>query len=195
MNCMKCNRQTCDFTFRALEIQTFHVRDMTRHSKIQALGEFRDFSVCRQCAQEALSRHLNIRPAVIRTVLPFSLMIAAGLILTVLFWKGEGALRLAGLGITGCGILCMIGLLQNQLKGYRLYAGMDHEEALRRCAWECAEQQAPKKDGDNDLTYIPITEETLGRKNGDLMILYDLVPEIAVEAHKRIHADTSGSDA
>ena len=47
---------------------------------------------------------------------------------------------------------------------------------------------APKKHDINDITYIPVDEETLARKNGDLMILYDLLPEIAIEAHKRIHA-------
>ena len=46
---------------------------------------------------------------------------------------------------------------------------------------------APKKNDINDITYIPVNEETLARKNGDLMILYELLPEIAIEAHKRIH--------
>ena len=45
----------------------------------------------------------------------------------------------------------------------------------------------PKKDGDNDLTYIPITEKTLAMKNGDLMIMYDLLPEIAKEAWNILH--------
>ena len=61
------------------------------------------------------------------------------------------------------------------------------EEALYRCAWECMVDGAPKKNDVNDITYIPVDEKTLARKNGDLMILYDLVPEIAVQAHKRIH--------
>ena len=46
---------------------------------------------------------------------------------------------------------------------------------------------APKKNDINDISYIPVDEKTLARKNGDLMILYDLLPEIAIEAHKRIH--------
>ena len=37
-----------------------------------------------------------------------------------------------------------------------------------------------------------LTPELEQAKNGDLMILYDLVPAIAVEAHKRIHADAEG---
>ena len=59
---------------------------------------------------------------------------------------------------------------------------------MEQCAWECLVDGAPKKNDVNDITYIPINGKTLERKNGDLMILYDLLPEIAIEAHKRIHA-------
>lgn len=189
MNCIKCNQEHSDFTFRALQVQTFHVRDLGRDSKVQALGDFQDFSVCEDCAEKKLNSHLNIRPAVLKVVIPFSLMILAGAALTVLYWKGEGALRLAGLGMVGCGILCIIGMLKDILKKHRLYASMPRKKALSDCAWECVLDEAPKKNGENDITYIPVTEETLARKNGDLMILYDLVPEIAVEAHKRIHGE------
>ena len=37
-----------------------------------------------------------------------------------------------------------------------------------------------------------LTPELEQAKNGDLMILYDLVPAIAVEAHKRIQRDAEG---
>ena len=47
--------------------------------------------------------------------------------------------------------------------------------------------EAPKKEDVNDLTWIPVNEKTMARKNGDLMILYKLLPEIAVEAWKRLH--------
>lgn len=191
MNCIKCQNEHQDYSFRALQVQTFHVRDMGRESKVQALGDFQDFSLCRHCAEEKLNSRLNIRPALLKVIIPFSLLTVAGLILTILFWNGEGALRLAGLGMAGCGILCMIGMLKDILKKHRIYAGMDREQALRGCAWDCILECAPRKDGENDLTYIPVTEETLARKNGDLMILYDLVPEIAVEAHKRLHGLSS----
>ena len=191
MNCIKCNQETADFHFRALEVQTFHVRDMTRQSKIQALGDFQEFSLCRSCAEEKLRGYLQAGSRIGRIAIPCTLLTLAGLVLTVVFWKGEGALRLLGLGMTGCGILCMAGLLGDIFKKRRLYAALSPDKALKKCAWECVLEQAPHKDGDNDLTYIPVTEETLGRKNGDLMILYDLVPEIAVEAHKRIHGQDS----
>jgi len=46
----------------------------------------------------------------------------------------------------------------------------------------------------NDLTYIPVNGKSLKRKNGDLMILYGLLPEIAVEAWKRMHKGEGKDD-
>ena len=54
--------------------------------------------------------------------------------------------------------------------------------------------EAPKKEDVNDLTYIPVNGKSLKRKNGDLMILYGLLPEIAVEAWKRMHKGEGKDD-
>ncbi len=48
---------------------------------------------------------------------------------------------------------------------------------------------APKKYKNNDVTYIPITSRTLSMKNGDLMVMYKLLPEIAVKAYDLIHSE------
>jgi hypothetical protein len=48
---------------------------------------------------------------------------------------------------------------------------------------------APRKSMDSDLSYIPITPETLSMKKGDLMAAYDLLPELAVKAYDLIHQD------
>ncbi|MBQ5951399.1 MAG: hypothetical protein IJL66_04580 [Lachnospiraceae bacterium] len=53
------------------------------------------------------------------------------------------------------------------------------------------EDPCPKKDKDIDLTYIPVDQKTMQRKNGDLMILYDLLPEIALQAYDRVHREYS----
>ena len=38
---------------------------------------------------------------------------------------------------------------------------------------------------------LPVNKKTRSRKNGDLMILYNLLPEIAVEAWKRLHPENN----
>lgn len=61
------------------------------------------------------------------------------------------------------------------------------EKALEKAAWEVAVHCADYKRGDHDLTYIPITQDTLKMKNGDLMVAYGLLPEIAVQAWNVMH--------
>ena len=193
MNCIKCGNEHNDYHFRVLQVQTLHVRDFGKNSKIQALGDFEDYSVCAACAEEKYNSTVNVDKAVRKLCFLWGIIMAVGLALTVLASRsGDGVLRLAGLGALIGGGLILLGQIQNTTKAKRELLALDREEALYQCAWQCMVDCAPKKNDVNDITYIPVDEKTLRRKNGDLMILYDLVPAIAVEAHKRIHADAEG---
>lgn len=187
MKCIKCGREHNDYHFRVLQVQTLHVRDFGKNSRIQALGDFEEYDVCAQCAQEKHRANTDTTSAVRKMLLIFGLLTIAGAILAVAFWNGEGVFRLLGLGMAVSGILCLIGNLRSIHAKKAELANLPMDKALYCCAWECMTDRAPKKHDVNDITYIPVDEETLARKNGDLMILYDLVPEIAIEAHKRIH--------
>ena len=67
------------------------------------------------------------------------------------------------------------------------YRGLSEAQALENAAWEAAVRCVPHKCGDHDLTYIPDTVDTLAMKNGDLMLCYELLPEIAVQAWNILH--------
>ena len=187
MNCIKCGASGQDYPFHVLQVQTLHIRDLTGEKRVQALGDFEDHCVCRKCAERKLSATLNNRKATIKSALPFLLAIAAGIAIAAFFWKSNGAFRLLGLGMLVCGILGAVGTIQTGEKKRNRFAPLPHDKALAAAAWESFLEAAPKKNDINDITYIPVTEETLARKNGDLMILYDLLPEIAVQAYGRIH--------
>ncbi len=187
MNCVKCGAQDGDYRFRVLQVQTLHVRDFGKNQRIQALGDFEEYAVCGACARKKYRTNMNDKAAVRRVCALYGAMIAAGLALTAVFWNGEGVLRLLGLCAMVCGGLCMYSGVKTAAAKKRELEALDPEAALYRCAWECLLDGAPKKHDVNDITYIPVDEQTLRRKNGDLMILYDLLPEIAVEAYKRIH--------
>jgi hypothetical protein len=187
MNCVKCGKEHNDYRFRVLQVQTFHVRDFGKNSRVQALGGFEEYHVCRACTEEKYAAAMNVGAAVRKLTLTWGIVMALGLIVTLIFWNGEGVLRLAGLGALVGGGLCLIGGLQTATARKRQLSALSLEEALSQCAWECMIDGAPKKNDINDITYIPVNETTLARKNGDLMILYDLLPEIAVQAHKRLH--------
>ncbi len=187
MKCSKCGREHSDYHFRVLQVQTLHVRDFGKTSRVQALGDFEEYSVCNACAEEKQRIILDVSGAVKKAALLYGSLMALGLVLSIFFWNGEGVLRLAGLGLLIGGGLCLVGGLQTATKQKRELLALPKDKALYQCAWESMVDAAPKKQDVNDLTYIPVNEETLARKNGDLMILYDLLPEIAIQAHKRIH--------
>lgn len=187
MKCIKCGKEHNDYHFRVLQVQTFHVRDFGKNSKVQALGDFEEYSVCAGCAEEKYAATVNVEAAVKKLALIWGTVMALGLIVTLAFWNGEGVLRLAGLGALIGGGLILMGKLQAATRAQRELLALDREEGLYNCAWECMVDGAPKKNDINDITYIPVDEKTLARKNGDLMILYDLVPQIAIQAHKRLH--------
>ena len=191
MKCIKCGREHQDYHFRVLQVQTLHVRDFGKNSKIQALGDFEEYDVCAVCAEEKYDAAMDVKSAVRKILILWGAVMAAGLALAVAFWNGEGVFRLTGLGALVGGALCMISGLQAATARKRQLEAMGRADALAQCAWECMIDGAPQKNDVNDITYIPVDEKTLARKNGDLMILYDLVPAIAVEAHKRLHETES----
>ena len=188
MNCIKCGKEHKDYHFRVLQVQTLHVRDFGKNSRIQALGDFEEYTVCAGCAEEKYAATVNVAAAVKKLCLIWGTIMALGLAVAAAFWNGEGVLRLAGLGALVGGGLILLGQYQTVTRARRELLALSREEGLYRCAWECLVECAPSKQDVNDITYIPVDEKTLARKNGDLMILYDLLPENAVEAHKRIHA-------
>lgn len=187
MNCIKCGNAADAYHFRVLQVQTLHVRDFGKNSKIQVLGGFEEYDVCAACAKEKYRAAMDDGAAMKKRVTPYAILLVLGLIVTGVFWSGEGVFRLLGLAMAACGVMGAYGTGKSIGAKKRELTALSEEDALYRCAWECLLESAPKKDDINDITYIPVDEQTLARKNGDLMILYDLLPEIAIQAHKRIH--------
>lgn len=185
MNCMKCGKEHNDYHFRVLHVETLHVRDL-KEKRVQALGDFEEFDLCGDCARAKYEEYMDNRDVLIKTSIPFAIMIVVGIIIAALF-RGDLPILLFGVGMLVCGATCLYGNLRNRSAKKRELAALTREEGLYRCAWECLVDAAPRKNDVNDITYIPVDAETLARKNGDLMILYDLLPEIAIAAHKRIH--------
>lgn len=185
MNCIKCGKGHPDYHFRVLHVETLHVRDL-KEKRVQALGDFEEFDVCGHCAWGKYNEYVDNRNVLIRTCIPFVLMILAGAVIALLL-RRDLPILVFGAGMMICGVTCLFGNLRNRIARKRELSALSEEQALYRCAWECLLESAPKKNDVNDITYIPVDGETLARKNGDLMILYDLLPEIAIAAHKRIH--------
>ena len=204
--CVKCGEKGA-FHFRALTVRTIHLREMRGERRVQGLGDFTDFFVCADCARGRLDDVLKPGKALAARLIPFAAIMLFGAVLSALFtfggelssgleqWAEDGVLRLFGLAALVCGALGLFGSLRTFADTRREYTALSAEDALEQAAWAVASENAPQKSGDENLTYIPVTERTLEMKNGDLMIVYKLLPEIAKQAHERIHRKENNSSA
>ena len=184
--CLKCGGEA-GYRFRVLEVRTLPVRDLTGETRVQALGDFQTFAICETCADSQVAKAIDVPRAILEKGKWFFTVLAAGFILTAILWSGAPELRLLGPAAVLCGALGAGGAVFQSLATRREYLALSPEQQRERAVWEALLQAAPKKEGDNDLTYIPVTEKVLAMKNGDLMIEYDLLPAIAVQAWERLH--------
>ena len=186
LNCLKCGKDA-DFVFPSLEVQTLHVRDLKGESRVQALGLLREDGVCRACAEGKLSEIEHPLSVLWKRLLPFGLVMIFG-VLVIIFLRSVGrAVLMMGLAGILCGVIGIVSVCHDAIRQKKEYAALKREDALTRAAWSLTVSLLPKKDGDNDMTYIPLDDRTMKMKNGDLMLEYDLLPAIAKKAWDMIH--------
>ena len=190
--CIQCGEALVLWPVHALEVRTLPIRGLTGEKRVQALGDEVRSGVCDSCARKQLDLLINTAGAGRKKMISYGTVLAAGVLIgtsSLLFFNGEKVFVLLGIFAVICGILGIYDTHKSAKKKSLEIRAMTEHEALEEAAWDVFVSKAPSKEGDNDLTYIPINEKTLRRKNGDLMILYHLLPEIAMEAWKRMHGE------
>ena len=184
--CIICGKSESEYTFDYLEVQTLHIRDLTGEKRVQALGETGSGSVCKSCAAKKLGEIENqIFP--VKKLAPFLVIFLLGVFICAFGLGRDKIFIMMGAAAIVCGIMGFLSRLKNAKAKRQEYSVLSNQDALEEAAWEVFSGALPKKYEDNDLTYIPITEKTLALKNGDLMIVYDLLPAIAKKAWNIIH--------
>ena len=188
--CIRCGGETA-YPIRALEVRTLHVRGLGGERRVQALGEEKAAGVCETCARKQLELSLDPVRAAKPQLVRFGAVFAAGLLIEALAFlfvkESRQVFLLLGIAALICGVLGIYDALRKAKEKRSALAALPEADALKEAAWDVFEAEAPKKRDQEDLTRIPVNEKTLARKNGDLMILYHLLPEIAVEAWNKLH--------
>lgn len=183
-DCIQCGA-AAQYRFRALEIHTLPVRDFKGEKKIQAAGDVVEFGVCGDCVRRWLR---TCRGGVsVKKLAPFAVILLLGAVVSILCRHSETVYRLLGAAAVICGEVGIVSTVREHLRRRREYQALPEDKALERAAWETVLRCADCKRGDHDLSYIPITADTRKLKNGDLMVCYDLLPEIALKAWDILH--------
>ncbi len=191
--CMNCGREMKEgenFVLPYLTVRTLPVRDLGGEHKVQALGDFTEFAVCRSCASEHLKKEQTGGTSQKR-LLGFLLVLLAGICVipaALLLAGGAPVYLMPGIFAVFAGTAGLVSTVRDSRSRRTELASMGTEEALLSSARALALTSAPRKQGDEDLSYIPAEKALLPAKKGDLMVLYDLLPEIALEAWKQIEA-------
>ena len=90
-NCIHCGAGAADYPIRVLEVQTLHIREMGGERRVQALGRFQEYTICRSCAQAHLETILAPGKRLMRRMLPFAAVLAAGVTALALGWGLHGS--------------------------------------------------------------------------------------------------------
>ncbi len=156
--CKKCKSET-DNIYNLVELKTMIVRNFTKSTRYQAMGNVLQEALCPTCLTEYMEKELNYKQKVIRTLVPFALYAAFGLALVLLNLgtllevnnfvpKVFGAIVLFT-SILGCTReLKKIKLRTTQLNGQK-------EELTRKhLAVDLLSKLLPQKHNDANLTYI-----------------------------------------
>ena len=189
MNCSNCQKEA-DFRYRVLEVQTLNVRSLKGHNRVQALGKFQDYGICRSCAERKLRETLEFSGEKRKHCI-FSIIIIILGILIILNKGSEDIVGFTGIFFIMGGILIEYGTVSEWLKLRKELNALTPEKRIERAAWMELLDVAPKKSIDSDISYIPVREETVKMKKGDFMVMYDLIPEIVEKAWSLVNADYS----
>ena len=187
MKCSNCQKES-DYEYRVLEVQTLHVRSLKGDNRVQALGNFQDYGICRSCAERRLKDTLEFSGEKKKHCISSIVIIVLGCF--ILFGMGkEGLIGFTGLFFILGGILIEYGTVREWFRTRKELMALPYEKRVERAAWLELLATAPKKSIDSDLSYIPVNRETVNMKKGDFMVMYDLIPEIVEKAWSVINAD------
>ena len=190
MACLECKNNTPDsLRFRVLEVHTLHIRDFDGERVVQALGEFQEYDVCTACASREVQAVLLPAKRIMMMCFPFAVLSVVGIVLSLFLAFGDfmPAVRAVGPIAFVVGIIGICGKAREILLERESVSKMNHYEALRYSAWQLLLRNAPKKYGDNDITYIPVNDETLRMNANELSERYNLLKTISLKAHDILH--------
>ncbi len=184
--CFCCKNNNADFTYNVIEIQTLHIRDIKGERYVQAMGKDGEYGICSNCAKNHLESINHPIRRVLKHLIAFGVLIAIGIAATALVNVEELFIRLFGPIAILCGVLGITVTTKNAIDKKKAFQKMNKTDAIQEAAWGLLLTKLPKKNGDQDITYIPANTITRGMNAKQLAVAYDLLPAIAEQVTKKL---------
>lgn len=191
MPCLSCSKSPAEYSFRVLEIHTFHVKDFDGERLIQSLGEEREYEVCSACVSSEMRAVLFPAVRILKGCAGFGVLVLAGLVMSLTLSLNPelmGAIRIIGPLAVMTGISGIFGRVREILAQKKILVALSENDARKYSAWQCVLNHAPKKYNDNDITYIPV-DDAMSLTPEELAVKYGLLPAISRKAYEVIHKE------
>jgi hypothetical protein len=160
-----------------ITIRTLHIRDLGGEKKVQAVGNVIEEWVCGSCIQKEMDHALNPGKIIWKKTMLYAVLAAAGIAIAVFFH--ERVLRIFGAAAVLCAVVCLYSDLTKISKRRKSTIDNSPEENNTFYSLELIRRNLPRKNGEEDLTYIPMERSLVSASLGDMGVEYGLIPEIA----------------
>ncbi len=169
------------------EVLTMHVRAISGEHRVQALGEVIQASVCQACLADYIARKTDEKRMKRQLLVRHGLisLTGAGLLLLTQVPAIGRATLLPGVFVLGFGLIGYFKALKDGRERLKRLAAMDEAGKQQTLLPAFIRHQLPGKAGENDLSYIPLTDSLAGLDLPALMSRYGLLKDIAQQLKDR----------
>ncbi len=195
MTCVKCGR-AADHVVPLQEVLTLTVRGFGQVSRVQALGAILNTGYCFACVDALADKARNLARSALPGILGFAALTLAGVAMLLLDLRGLGfSMKLPGAAAAAIGPIGLVMYLMDRKKKRDEALSSSKEENRARYLPALLSKALPKKAGENDVTYVILSEDTQNARAADLAIRHKLLPKIALQLQERAHLYFHPEDA
>jgi hypothetical protein len=176
--CLICKENVKDIQ-SFLTIRTLHIRNFSGTSRIQGVGRIVEGTVCDDCINRQINNTLHPIKQSMKKLVQYGALTAAGILIAA--FVHDNVIRLFGASAALCGSLCMYSDLKKALEQQRVAKDNNDEQNHAFYSHLLITNNLPRKNGEEDLSYIPLNAGLAAESPGSLCVQYGLLPEIAIQ--------------
>ena len=176
-----------DIVLPLQEVLTLLVRGLDGEKRVQALGQEMDAGLCHACLDQYIGRLAEPKEEIRKAAMMFGGIALAGLAMFFIPASSLGFdFRFPGAGAFAIGALGFIRRYQAIQERKKAIVCAGTEENREAYTLECLHKLLPKKEGENDLSYVPLRDREAAMNIGTLAAAYGLLPGIAQQLSLRL---------